>query len=91
MTNRELVILGAVGLGAYWLIRQIPKPPSVTEAAHTGFWYSSFGQLADKAAGLYNGWGQFDPLSDAEAAEVQAVVDQINKETGYSNGGWGSL
>jgi hypothetical protein len=91
MTNRELVILGAVGLGAYWLIRQIPKPPSVTEAAHTGFWYSSFGQLADKAAGIYNDWGVVDLYSDAEAAEIQAVVDQINRETGYANGGWASL
>lgn len=90
MKNRKLIVLGAVGLGAYWLIKQIPRPPSVTEAAHAGFWYSSFGQLANKAAGLYNNWG-FDPLSDAEAAEVQAVVDQINKETGYANGGWGSL
>jgi len=91
MTNRELVILGAVGLGLYWLIKQIPRPPSVTEAAHTGFWYSSLGQLADRAAGVYNDWGNFDPLSDEEAAEVQAVVDAINNETGYSNGGWGTL
>jgi hypothetical protein len=90
MTNRELVILGAVGLGAYWLIKQIPKPPSVTEAAHAGFWYSSFGQLADKAAGIYNDWG-FDPISEEEAAKVQEIVDAINEQSGYANGGWSSL
>lgn len=89
-----LALVGVVGYLVWrWQRLELPDP-HYDEAAQGAFWNSSLGGLAEAGAGAWyslTDWQAAEPYSAREAAEVQAVADNLNKDMGWNSGSLGSL